>query len=100
MAKYLVTKKQVNEMYLTVVNDWRSYREDVSLIIYKDSDKKTQWTFDNKEGLSTIYKIEDATYLFEWVILKEIGGRKKMSKAEIINGIQWNISNNYNKVAS
>lgn len=102
--KYIITKKQVEEMYKMVVDNWRLYSENkFTLVIYKDN-KKNNWIFtmnDNYKELlkdKVIFEIECENYgIFEWVVLKEIGHRRKYSKKDLIDGIQWNINNNYLK---
>lgn len=103
--KYVVTKKQVKEMYDEIVSKWRFYRDDkFTLVLYKNDKNKIEWTFvkDSSNDIENIiYEMEMENYgIFEWVVLKEIGGRRKMNKVEIINGIQWNITNNYKRLAS
>lgn len=102
--KYIVTKKQVEEMYKEILGMWRFYKDNkFSLVLYKDKNNKTKWAFVKGDPVNIeniFYKIEDAGGIFEWVILKEIGGRRQYSKKELIDGIQWNINNNYLKEVS
>lgn len=107
MSKYLLTKKQVNEMYNMVADNWRLYRDNkFTMVIFKEGNK-TEWKLTMNDDYKTslkdkiLFEMEMENYgIFEWVILKEIGGRKGMSKSEIIDGIQWNVTNNYNKLVS
>lgn len=100
--KYIVSKKQVEEMYNEIKGMWRFYKDNIfSLVLYR-SGKRIEWTFVKGDGhipeWNIIFQIDNAIEIFEWVILKEIGGRKTYTKKEIIDGIQWSITNNYNKL--
>lgn len=100
--RYIVTKKQVEEMYNTILNNWQLYKEEkFNLALYNYSKKTIHWTFYTEEksikNKDVFYIQEDVYGMFEWVVLKEIGGRRKYTKKELIDGIQSCIHNNYLK---
>lgn len=105
--KYVITKNQVEEMYKEVVGMWRFYRDNTfTLTLYKNKNNKIEWAFIKGDPIgidkdSIIFEMEQEGYgIFEAVVLKEIGGRRGYTKKEIIDGIQWNIHNNYLRSAA
>lgn len=98
--KYVLTKKQVKDMYDFIVDNYNKYSKDerqIKLVLYRKN-QKIDWIItlnDNYKNIleDIVFEMELENFgIFEWVILKEIGGRKKYTKQEIVNGIQWNLN--------
>ena len=98
--KNKLTQKQVKDMYGFIVDNYNKYSKDerpIKLVLYRKN-QKIGWiitlNYNYKNNLDDILlEMETENFgIFEWIILKEIGGRKKYTKQEIINGIQWNLN--------
>ena len=97
MSKYIVTKAQVEEMYNEVVGSWQTLRYNkFAFVLYTNKVGNVEWAFvKGKLPPTTLFKHDDPYSLFEWVVLKEVGGRKQYNKKELIDGLQSRIHNNY-----
>lgn len=92
--KYIVSKKQVEEMYKEIKGMWEFYKNnEFSLVLYR-SGKRIEWAFTKGNGhipeWNVVYEFKNAIEIFEWVILKEVGGRKNTQKGNLLtvfNGI-------------
>ena len=98
--KNKLTQRQVKDMYGFVVDNYNKYSKDerhAKLVLYRRN-QKIDWIItlnDNYKNVleDVVLEIELENFgIFEWAILKEIGGRRKYTKQEIVNGIQWNLN--------